>query len=106
MLPRQFDEAELVALDLLDATTLAALEESTLEAFEDLMLETATALELDLLLAIELAALALLDETTMETAAALDAATIGIEHSLTPPATVLPVPKVASLQTKLPLKTL
>lgn len=101
MLPRQFDEAELVALDLLDATTLAAL-----KAFEDLMLETATALELDLLLAIELAALALLDETTLETAAALDAATVGIEHSLTPPATVLPVPKVASLQTKLPLKTL
>jgi hypothetical protein len=31
---------------------------------------------------------------------------LGIEHSLTPPATRVPAPKVASLQTKLPLRTL
>lgn len=30
----------------------------------------------------------------------------GAEHSLTPPATLLPAPKVASEQTKLPLSTL
>ena len=30
----------------------------------------------------------------------------GLEHSLTPPATRVPAPKVASLQTKLPLNTL
>lgn len=31
---------------------------------------------------------------------------MGAEHSLTPPATLLPAPKVASEQTKLPLNTL
>ena len=114
ILPKQFDETELAALDLLDETTLATLEETTLvaldetrlEELEDLMLETVAVLELDLLLTTELATLALLDETALETVAALDAVMVRIEHSLMPPATVLPAPKVASLHTKLPLNTL
>jgi hypothetical protein len=97
-LPKQFDETELAALDLLDEIILTALERGTLDTLDDLMLETVAMLELDLLLAIEL--------TTLEAVAALEPVTVGTEHSLIPPVTVLPAPKVASLHTKLPLNTL
>jgi hypothetical protein len=101
-LPKQFDETELAALDLLDEIILTALERGTLDTLDDLMLETVAMLELDLLLAIELATLALLDDMRLDTGVVA----VGIEHSLTPPATVLPAPKVSSLHTKLPLNTL
>jgi hypothetical protein len=73
------------------------LEEETLELTEDFELldELGVAL-LDEELALEL----LLDETLD------DEVPEGAEHSLVPPATLVPAPKVASLQTKLPDRTL
>jgi hypothetical protein len=80
--------------------------EDELDLLEEELLEE---LLLDLL---ELELLALLDEETL-LAELLDfellleeALLPGIEHSLTPPATRVPVPKVASLHTKLPLSVL
>ena len=104
ILPKQVDAAELVVLDLLDEITLAALEETRLAILDDLMLEIVDVLELDLLVAteLEMPTLDLFDELM----AVLDALAGGTEHSLIPPSTVLPAPKVASLQTKLPLNTL
>jgi hypothetical protein len=55
-------------------------------------------LELELLLDEELLGLELLME--------LDDVPEGTEHSFVPPATLVPVPKVTSPQTKLPLSTL
>ena len=85
-------------LELLEDDELDLLDEELLEEELDL-------LELELLLALldEEALLAeLLDfELLLE-----DALLPGIEHSLTPPATRVPVPKVASLHTKLPLSVL
>lgn len=81
---------ELLALDLLDAALLAA-ELLALDLLE-------AALLLALLEEAELLALELLLEE--------EAPLLGTEHSLTPPATRVPVPKVASLHTKLPLTVL
>jgi hypothetical protein len=82
--------------------------EDELDLLEEELLEE---LLLDLL-ELELELLALLDEETL-LAELLDfellleeALLPGIEHSLTPPATRVPVPKVASLHTKLPLSVL
>ena len=87
-------------LELLEDDELDLLDEELLEEELDLL-----ELELELLLALldEEALLAeLLDfELLLE-----DALLPGIEHSLTPPATRVPVPKGASLHTKLPLSVL
>jgi len=66
-------------------------EDAELEALE-LLLDEALLLEDEVLLAVEL-----LED---------DVPAPGTEHSLTPPATRVPVPKVASLQTKLPLSVM
>lgn len=46
------------------------------------------------------------DELLLDEELELEPPPIGAEHSLTPPDTREPAPKVASLQTKLPLNTL
>jgi hypothetical protein len=48
----------------------------------------------------------LLDELLLEEELELPVPPLGVEHSLTPPATRVPAPKVASLQTKVPLSIL
>jgi hypothetical protein len=86
------DELELL-LELLEDEELEELEEELLDdELEELLLE-----ELELLDE-ELEELLLEDEELPEP--------LGIEHSFTPPATRVPAPKVASLQTKLPLRIL
>ena len=87
------DEAELE--DVLDLELLLEdelldfelLDDEALEAVLDDEEEAALLLAVELLEALE------------------DALLLGIEHSLTPPETRVPVPKVASLHTKLPLST-
>jgi hypothetical protein len=68
-------------------------------------------LEVALDAALELAALelllALLLDAALEAELALeDEVPLGTEHSLTPPATLVPLPKVTSPQTKLPDRVL
>jgi hypothetical protein len=76
-------------------------EEAELEDVLDLELLDDAALEAAL--DDEDAALLLLAVELLE--ALEEALLLGIEHSLTPPETRVPVPKVASLHTKLPLST-
>ena len=83
------EEAELEAFELLDELLL------------DELLVVVELLELELLLDDEL-----LTELATELATELDDAPEGMEHSFVPPATLVPVPKVTSLQTKLPLRIL
>ncbi|GAA5157760.1 hypothetical protein GCM10025770_01430 [Viridibacterium curvum] len=80
------------------------LDPAELEDFELLLDEEGVLLDFELL---ELDA-TLLDATLLEaTDEALDdAVPDGAEHSLVPPATLVPAPKVASEQTKLPERTL
>jgi hypothetical protein len=87
------EELELLELELLlEDELLLELDEELLEDELDELLEDELLLDEELLLE--------LDEEL------LDAPPPGAEHSLTPPATRVPAPKVASLQTKLPLRIL
>jgi len=83
------------------AGTDEAVDELTLEAMlEDERLELATLLDatlLELLLATLLALLELELEVLVP---------LGAEHSLVPPETLVPAPKVTSPQTKLPVRVL
>lgn len=65
---------------------------------EELLLEDEELLEDELLLLLELEELEELDEPPPEP--------LGIEHSLMPPGTRVPAPKVASPQTKLPFSVM
>ena len=87
-----FDELVMAALDELE---LDLIEELELDTFTELALDTVTELALDLLDAIELATL---DDTPVPL--------VGIEHSLVVLAGLGSTPKVAVLQTKVPLITL
>jgi len=77
------------------------------EELDELLLELLDEeLELDELLEDELE---LLEEDELlleEELELLEPLPLGIEHSFTPPATRVPAPKVASLQTKVPLRIL
>jgi hypothetical protein len=95
------DELELLLELLLDELELD-------EELEELLEEEVEALDDELL---ELLEDVLLDELELlleelELLELLPVPPLGIEHSFTPPATRVPAPKVASLQTKVPLRIL
>jgi hypothetical protein len=86
----ELEELELLELLLDELEEELLLDDELLELLDELELD-----DVDELLELE----ELLDEE-------LPVPLPGIEHSLTPPATRVPAPKVASLQTKLPLRSL
>jgi hypothetical protein len=95
---------ELLEEELLLDEELAELEELELLLEDELLLELDEELLEDELE--ELEELLLDEELLLELDEELLEPPLGAEHSLTPPGTRVPAPKVASLQTKLPLSIL
>jgi hypothetical protein len=79
------DELELLEDELLDDELVEVVELEPVELLEEELLEE--------------------DELLLEVELVLEPP-LGIEHSFTPPGTLVPAPKVTSPQTKLPLSTL